>query len=153
MVNFQEAYASWREQTFPSGSSCDALDEIHADLALADAWVAETVIPFIQHGVYRPAQVDVVGTPEKIRDRAIQLARGVAPGDEGAHQPDDPYFILGTNESLPSATAALKRRLTSRGGKSTKIPIRLGALHWIDRMIPEEESSPSIRFRARPSTT
>lgn len=77
MADFQHAYELWKEQPFPSGSSWDALDEVHADLAVADTWVADTVIPFIEHGVYRPAQVDVIGALEKIRDQAIQLkARG-----------------------------------------------------------------------------
>lgn len=73
MAGFQNVYESWKERPFPSGSSWDALDEIHSDLAVADTWVADTVIPFIEHGVYRPAQVDVIGTLEKIRNRAIQL--------------------------------------------------------------------------------
>jgi hypothetical protein len=73
MVDFQDAYESWKNQPFPSGSSWDELDEVHADLALADTWVADTVGPFIESGVYRPAQVDVIGTLDKIRNRAIQL--------------------------------------------------------------------------------
>lgn len=51
-----------------------------------------------------------------------ELARGVVAGDEGAHEPDDPYFILGTNEPLPSAVAALRSRLTSQGWRIYKDP-------------------------------
>lgn len=79
MTDFHNAYRLWKKQPFPSGSSWDALDEVHADLALADAWVADTVSPFVEHGVYRPAQVDVIATLEKIRQQAIQLG---AKGDE-----------------------------------------------------------------------
>lgn len=57
-----------------------------------------------------------------------ELARGVAPGDQGAHQRDDPYFILGTNESLPDAVAALKRRLTSEGWKVYQDPNPFGGV-------------------------
>jgi hypothetical protein len=81
MRDFQEVYETWKEQPFPSGSSWDALDEVHADLALADAWVADTVTPFFEHGVYRPAQVDVIGTLEKIRERANKL-RATAEGED-----------------------------------------------------------------------
>jgi hypothetical protein len=67
---FETPYASWREQPFPPGSTWDPLDELHADLALADSWVAETVIPFVEHGVNQPANVDVIGTLRDIRNRA-----------------------------------------------------------------------------------
>lgn len=57
-----------------------------------------------------------------------ELARGVAPGDEGAHQRDDPYFIVGTNESPPSAVAALKRRLESEGWEVYQDPNPFGGV-------------------------
>jgi len=61
MSDFEAAVATWRSQPFPSGSINDALDELHADLVLADTWVAEAVIPFVDHGALQPAHVDVIG--------------------------------------------------------------------------------------------
>jgi hypothetical protein len=57
-----------------------------------------------------------------------ELARGVVEGDEGAHEPADPYFILGTNETLPSAVAALKSRVTSQGWRVYQDPNPFGGL-------------------------
>jgi hypothetical protein len=56
-----------------------------------------------------------------------ELARGVAPG-EGAHEPDNPYFILGTNENVLSAVAALKIRLTSQGWRVYQDPNPFGGV-------------------------
>ena len=75
MGEFEDAYASWRSRPFPPGSTNDSLDELHADLALADTWVAETVIPFVEHGVSDPARIDVVNELRKLRSRAEELGR------------------------------------------------------------------------------
>jgi len=77
MTDFERAYAAWRNQPFPLGSHLDALDEVHADLVLADTWVAETVIPFVEDGRYYPAQIDVIPKLQEIGDRARKL------GDSG----------------------------------------------------------------------
>jgi hypothetical protein len=69
-----DAYASWRQQPFPSGSTDDALDEIHADLVLVDHWVAQSVIPFVEQGRRQPAAVDVLGTIAQLRARAAAAA-------------------------------------------------------------------------------
>jgi hypothetical protein len=73
VTDFKDSYASWRRKPFPQGSSTDSLDELHADLALADTWVAETVIPFVERGVYKPAQVDVIQELGKLHDRAREI--------------------------------------------------------------------------------
>ncbi len=57
-----------------------------------------------------------------------ELARGVAPGNQGAHQHDRPYFILGTNENIISAVAALKSRLTSQGWRVYQDPNPFGGV-------------------------
>ena len=75
MREFEDAYSSWRGQPFPSGSSRDALDELHADLALADTWVAETVIPYVENGLRRPARVDVDTELRRLRTRAVELGQ------------------------------------------------------------------------------
>jgi hypothetical protein len=73
---FEDDVASWRHQTFPSGGTTDAQGELHADLALADHWVAEAVIPFVERGSWRPpSQIDVTEELRKVRDRAVELGR------------------------------------------------------------------------------
>jgi len=57
-----------------------------------------------------------------------ELARGVALGDEGAHESNDPYFILGTTEDPSSAVAALRRRLTSQGWRVFQDPNPFGGV-------------------------
>lgn len=60
----------------------DALDEIHADLALADTWVAESVIPYVSRGQHSPAKVDVLAELEALRSRLAEIAESaLAPGD------------------------------------------------------------------------
>ena len=88
MSDLGELYRSWRNQPFPPGSSFEALDQLHADLVLADTWVAETVIPFVEHGRHEPAHVDVIGELSKLRDRAVQLA---STGHEEAQQLANDY--------------------------------------------------------------
>lgn len=73
MSAFEDVVAAWRDRAFPPGSANDALDELHADLVLADTWVAETVIPFLERGVYDPAQVDVVWALHDLDARAAKL--------------------------------------------------------------------------------
>jgi hypothetical protein len=72
---FEDAYTTWRSQRFPPGSAHEALDELHADLVLADTWVAETVIPFVEHGVHHPARVNVIDELRKLRSRAVALGQ------------------------------------------------------------------------------
>jgi hypothetical protein len=81
LIEFEKAYEAWRLRPFPKGSHVDALDELHADLALADTWVAESVVPFIKRGVYSPAQVDVMEILSEVRSRATKLAESVGGAD------------------------------------------------------------------------
>jgi len=66
-----------------------------------------------------------------------ELKRGVAPGDEGAHQPDDPYFILGTNAGEPSAVAAMTHRLASEGWRVDKDPAPIGGITYVRNDDPD----------------
>jgi hypothetical protein len=81
MDAFAEAYAAWRQRPFPPGSANEAIDELHADLALADSWVADSVIPYAENRVHKPAQVDVLAELTRFRERADQLALA-ANGDD-----------------------------------------------------------------------
>jgi hypothetical protein len=80
MGEFEDAYDSWRSMTFPHGATSDELGELQADLALADTWVAEAVIPYAEDRVYRPAKVDVMDTLGHLIARANAIA-AVDPGE------------------------------------------------------------------------
>jgi hypothetical protein len=60
MGDFEISVAAWRDEPFPHGNdTSEALDELHADLVLAETWVAETVPPYVTRGEDQPAQVDI----------------------------------------------------------------------------------------------
>ena len=82
MSDFEDAYIAWRSRPFPPGSEHDSLDDLHADLALADGWVADSVIPYVERGIFQPAQLDVIEELGKLRDRAVELR-----GAGGKHDP------------------------------------------------------------------
>jgi hypothetical protein len=73
MSNLADAYAAWTRQPIPHGAADDVVDELHADLALADSWVAESVIPFVERAEFTPAEPDVLHELRKMRDRAAAL--------------------------------------------------------------------------------
>ncbi len=60
MITLEDAVARWRRTSFPPGSAHDALNELHANLALYDTWVAESVLPFVNQGVWEPVIPDVL---------------------------------------------------------------------------------------------
>ncbi|WP_370246877.1 hypothetical protein [Nocardioides sp.] len=66
MANFEEAVREWREASFPHGSALDVLDEVHADLVLYDTWVAESVLPYVDRGIWEPAVPDVLGALDEL---------------------------------------------------------------------------------------
>lgn len=68
-----DAVQTWRETPFPRGSAVDALDEVHADLALYDTWIAESVLPFIDRGIWEPAVPDVLGGLEELTGQVERL--------------------------------------------------------------------------------
>jgi len=70
---FDEAVAAWQTLPFPPGSASDAIDELHADLVLADSWVAESVIPYIERGSRQLSNVDVIKRLSEFRSRATEL--------------------------------------------------------------------------------
>lgn len=71
------AYALWRSEPFPSGSPRDDLDELHADLALVDVWVAEAVVPYAERGlVAPPPDVDIEQAMARLAERLDSRSRG-----------------------------------------------------------------------------
>lgn len=69
----------WLAAPFPSGSSNDEIDEIHADLVLIDTWVAGTIEPYAAGREWSPAVPDVLGTIAHMR---AQLHAVSTSGDE-----------------------------------------------------------------------
>ena len=74
MATLPDAYAAWRREPFPRASSDDVVDELHANLALADSWIAESVIPFVEQRRFMPAEVDVLQELRVMRERAAALS-------------------------------------------------------------------------------
>ncbi|GAB2718046.1 hypothetical protein GCM10027038_15500 [Arthrobacter bambusae] len=72
-TTFEGAFQSWRDAPFPRGSSIDLLDEIHANLALYDTWVAESVLPFMDRGIWQPAVPDMLGALENLVRQVEEL--------------------------------------------------------------------------------
>jgi hypothetical protein len=92
MDSFQSAYRAWRGRPFPPGSADDAFDELHADLALADSWVAESVVPYVESGTHQPAKVDVLTELSGLRRRAERL-EPAAEGDDAPLAADYCQYI------------------------------------------------------------
>ncbi|WP_156786302.1 hypothetical protein [Microterricola viridarii] len=74
-TTFEGAFQSWRDAPFPRGSSRDPADEVHANLALYDTWVAESVVPFMDRGIWQPAVPDVLGALENLGGQVQELRR------------------------------------------------------------------------------
>jgi hypothetical protein len=85
-ANLEEAVRVWRKAPFPLGSAVDALDEAHADLALYDTWVAESVLPYVERGIWEPAVPDVLGAIDELVGEV---------GDLYASGTEDPDAALG----------------------------------------------------------
>lgn len=79
-----EALRIWREAPFPPGSALDALDEAHADLALYDSWVAESVLPYVQTGLWEPAVPDVISALDNLVEDVEELLAGRTEDAEAA---------------------------------------------------------------------
>jgi len=76
MTEFDDAVASWRHKPFPPGGrTTEALYELRGDLQVADNWVAEAVIPFVDHGQRLPENIDVIARLAELRARGVELAR------------------------------------------------------------------------------
>jgi hypothetical protein len=77
MEDLTSANSAWRAQPFPKGSDNDALDEIHAELATWDTWIASVLLPYIDEGRIARDQVDVAAELKSLASRAAILARGL----------------------------------------------------------------------------
>ncbi|MGL4297728.1 MAG: hypothetical protein ACRCW4_01490 [Candidatus Neomicrothrix subdominans] len=100
MSNFEEAVRQWQEALFPRGSAVDALDEVHADLALYDTWVAESVLPYVDRGIWEPAVPDVVGALDELTRQVEELRA------KGTEDPDAASGYLAYAELLRAVYVA-----------------------------------------------
>jgi hypothetical protein len=50
MDELEVAYRAWRDEPIPRGADDERLASLDADLRVADTWVAEDLIPFIEAG-------------------------------------------------------------------------------------------------------
>ena len=77
------AYARWRDAPLPPGTARDELDELHADLATVDLWVADMVIPYVESGTRFPLKVDIAAGIRRIQ-KGIRELRESLDGDDAA---------------------------------------------------------------------
>jgi hypothetical protein len=84
MTELDDAYAAWVGEPFPPGSGNDELGELHADLVLADTWVAESIIPYVEHELYEPAAIDVSAGLAALRSRATSLGAAADDSEDEA---------------------------------------------------------------------
>ena len=119
MTELDDACESWQRQPFPPGSSDDAIDELHADLALADSWIAEAVLRLVEHGQLKFARVDVIDELRTLAERAakVELTASDADGrllEENLPRRDEPgrevRQLLGPQ--LTAEARRLERRLS-----------------------------------------
>jgi hypothetical protein len=77
IVDFQGAYQAWRARPFPHGSADDEdVDELHADLALADSMLAGPMVTFTKYGDATPASWGNARQKlDQFRERAQALER------------------------------------------------------------------------------
>ena len=74
MGEFLKAYRAWWSEPFPHQSTKDELNELHAELATLDYWVADTVVPFAENDTLAPLKVDIRGAIRDIRQRLASVA-------------------------------------------------------------------------------
>jgi hypothetical protein len=75
MVDPGPAYERWRRTPLPSGTLNEEVDELHADLAMWDAFVADAVIPMADGRQYDPGVHDQAAEVENLRQRIEVVMR------------------------------------------------------------------------------
>jgi hypothetical protein len=103
-VRLNDAYKAWRSLPLPPGSLDDDLAGVHTDLLIVDAWVAKSVVPFVERAQYVFAAADVGGGIRSVRDRADLLV-AVRDGDDA----DRAREYVAYAERLDALYGALER--------------------------------------------
>jgi hypothetical protein len=113
MPDFEESYRRWRDAPFPSGSTNDAVDELHAQLAQWDAFVADEVIPVAEGHAHKPgigSAYDIAKELELLRAGIEALAERVGPDDQALLRQYDDYVSLLTEVYSVALTRGTSRQ-------------------------------------------
>jgi hypothetical protein len=105
-----KAYKAWRAQPLPPECDDAELNKLHADLALVETWVAEAVVPFVEHTRYVFAAVDVSAGIRSVHDRAEELA-SLRQGDDAKLAREYAAYA----ERLEAVYGALERTVMETG--------------------------------------
>ena len=81
-ASLDQLYRAWRQLEFPRKSSDADLEELHADIALADHWVTEAVVPYVTRSKFTPARIDLIAELARYEARAAALAARLEPEEQ-----------------------------------------------------------------------
>ncbi len=73
MDKLEAAYRAWRAAPIPSGCRGDESEDLHGDLLVADTWVAEDLVPYIESGATFNSAFDVLPRLLALHARATEL--------------------------------------------------------------------------------
>jgi hypothetical protein len=133
MSAFEQLAQRWRTARIPVGSSVDEVDEYHADLVLADVWVAEGVIPFLASGVTAADVIGVASQLDKLRTKFQNYTTRLAPDSaQVSHYLEYLDLLI----EVQSALEAVQRTRSDRDHELVK--------HWLNRMIGLRVWGPSV---------
>ncbi|MFE7707584.1 hypothetical protein ACFU6I_17670 [Streptomyces sp. NPDC057486] len=100
MSNFMENYTLWRRLPFPGLRRSENLLRagenlalIHADLALADEHVTQVIL-FVDEGIFRPGQADVMGLLEGVISRLERFGEGMTTEEREVVDAHYQYAVL-----------------------------------------------------------
>ncbi|WP_449346199.1 hypothetical protein [Streptomyces xanthochromogenes] len=100
MSDFMGSYALWRSLPFPGlrrGENLlragENLALIHGDLALADEHVTQVIL-FVDEGVFRPSQADVIGLLEGVISRLERFGENLAAEERAVVDTHYQYAVL-----------------------------------------------------------
>jgi len=83
MMHPQDPIEAWRQCLFPTGSSIESIDSLHAELALADSWVAEDIVPFLERGMYKPDADTVMNQLSKLEAKLLRAIEAADMNEKG----------------------------------------------------------------------
>lgn len=93
MLSFLDAYTIWRQLPFPFSGSDERLISTHSDLAGADEYVT-TVIRYVERGIFKPFQTDVLALLEEIVRKIEQINDLTSDKDRDIARSQHAYAVL-----------------------------------------------------------
>ena len=82
MSELESAYRAWRTAQIPRGADDERLAELNGDLRVADTWVAEDLVPFVESGQVFASAFEVMPRLRALHGRALRLAEDLHGADE-----------------------------------------------------------------------